>query len=140
MEVIILDTTVAVGKGIIRVCAKDKISGRARFNSDTIVPGILYAKMVISKYAHANIKGIDVTQARSASGVQAVITGEDAKDILTGTFLEDRLPIAIGKVRYYGEPIAVVIAESELEAAKAAKMIKIEYEALPLTSSYKFSK
>ncbi len=91
--------------------------------------------MVISQYAHANIKSINFSQASMAPGVQAVITGDYAGGILTGTFVEDRPPIAIGKVRYFGEPIAVVVANSELEAARAAEMIKVEYEPLPVINS-----
>jgi CO/xanthine dehydrogenase Mo-binding subunit len=88
--------------------------------------------MVISQQAHANIKNIDISQAIKASGVQAIITGEYAQGVLTGTFVEDRPPLAVGKVRYFGEPIAVVVADSELEAQRTANMIKVEYEPLPV--------
>lgn len=130
-----LDTTIAVGKSIIRIDAKDKVAGRVKFNNDVVILGILHAKMVISQYAHANIKNINFSQASMAPSVQAVITGDYAGGILTGTFVEDRPPIAIGKVRYFGEPIAVVVANSELEAARAAEMIKVEYEPLPVINS-----
>jgi CO/xanthine dehydrogenase Mo-binding subunit len=130
-----LDTTVAVGKSINRIDASDKVTGRVKFNSDVIIPGILHAKMVISQQAHANIKNIDISQAVNAPGVQAIITGEYAQGVLTGTFVEDRPPLAVGKVRYFGEPIAVVIADSELEAQRAVNMIKVEYEPLPVLNS-----
>lgn len=130
-----MDTTIAVGKSVIRIDAKDKVTGRVKYNNDVIIPGILHAKIVISRYAHANIKSIDITQAGNAPGVQAVITGDYAGGVLTGTFVEDRPPLAIGKVRYFGEPVAVVVANSELEAAEAAEMVKVEYEALPVINS-----
>ncbi len=130
-----MDTTVAVGKSINRIDASDKVTGRVKFNSDVIIPGILHAKMVISQQAHANIKNIDISQAVNAPGVQAIITGEYAQGVLTGTFVEDRPPLAVGKVRYFGEPIAVVIADSELEAQRAVNMIKVEYEPLPVLNS-----
>lgn len=130
-----METTFAVGQGIIRKDAVNKASGRVRFTGDVIVPGILHAKMVTSKYAHAIIKRIDVFEAAHASGVCAVVTGDDVKGILTGTFVEDRPPLATGRVRYFGEPIAVVVADSELEAARAADLIKVEYEPLPVLNN-----
>lgn len=134
-EVIYLDTTMSVGKPILRVDVSDKVTGRVKFNSDHIIPEILHAKLVISQYAHAKIKSIDTTKAAQSPGVQAIITGEYAQGILTGTFVEDRSPLAIEKVRYFGEPIAVVIANSELEAKKAVQMVQIEYDPLPVINS-----
>jgi CO/xanthine dehydrogenase Mo-binding subunit len=131
----LLDTTIAVGKSIARIDASDKVTGRVKFNNDVIIPGILHAKMVISQYAHAKIKSIDISQASNAPGVQAVITGEYAQGVLTGTFVEDRPPLAVGKVRYFGEPIVVVVANSELEAERTAEMVKVEYEPLPVINS-----
>ncbi len=130
-----MDTTVAVGKSVIRIDALDKVSGRVKYNSDVIIPGILHAKMVISQYAHAKIKNIDISQATKAPGVRSIITGEYAQGVLTGTFVEDRPPLAVEKVRYFGEPVAVVVADSELEAQRAINMIKVEYEPLPVLNS-----
>ncbi len=130
-----METAIAVGKSIIRKDAADKATGRVKFTSDVIVPGILHAKMVTSKFAHAVIRRIDVFEAANSPGVRAVLTGDDIKGILTGTFIEDRPPIAAGKVRYFGEPVAVVVADSELEACRAAELIKVEYEPLPVLNS-----
>jgi CO/xanthine dehydrogenase Mo-binding subunit len=130
-----LETTTAIGKSVIRKDAMDKATGTAKFNSDVIIPGILHAKLVTSRHAHARIKSIDISQAQNASGVQAVITGEYTKGILTGTFLEDRPIMAVGKVRYFGEPIAVVVAATEMEAMKAVNLVKVEYEPLPVVNS-----
>lgn len=135
MEEIILNDMIAIGKSVVRVDALDKATGRAKYNTDFIIPGISHAKLLISQYAHALIKNIDISSAMKAPGVQAIVTGEDVKDILTGTFVEDRPPLALGKVRYYGEPIGVVIASSELEAKRAISMIKIDYEPLPVINS-----
>lgn len=126
---------VAVGKSVVRKDIKDKVAGKVKFNSDAILPGILHAKMAISNCAHAHIKSIEIEQAAQAPGVQAVITGDYSTGILTGTFLEDRPPIAIGKVRYFGEPVAVVVANSELQASRAVQLIKIEYDPLPVVNS-----
>lgn len=130
-----MNETVAIGKSVTRKDIKDKVAGKVKFNSDIILPEVLHAKIVISGYAHANIKDIDITYAGQAPGVQAVITGEYAQGVLTGTFLEDRPPIAVKKVRYFGEPVAVVIANSELEASRAAQLVRIEYEPLTVVNS-----
>jgi len=63
-----LETTVTVGKSVIRIDSMDKACGRVKFNSDVIIPGILYCKMVTSKFAHAKIKAIDISRASKASG------------------------------------------------------------------------
>ncbi|MCK9217920.1 MAG: xanthine dehydrogenase family protein molybdopterin-binding subunit [Firmicutes bacterium] len=130
-----MESRLAIGKNVIRVDAHDKAAGRTKYNSDVTDPSLLHCKMIVSQYAHANIKSIDTSEAMTAPGVQRVITGEIAQGILTGTFVEDRPPLAIGKVRYHGEPIAVVIANTELEAKRGAELVKIEYEPLPVLNS-----
>lgn len=130
---IYLDTT-TVGSSIVRKESLDKVTGIAKYNNDYIVPGILYAKLLTSKYAHAWIKSIDTLEALNATGVRAVITGKD-NPVLCGDIIRDHPPLAIDKVRYYGEPIAVVVADSEREAMNAVKIIKIEYEPLPVVNS-----
>ncbi len=127
--------TTTVGQSAIRVDAYDKAHGRVKFNSDTMVPGILHAKLVTAKSAHAKIKEIDISKAWKAPGVKAIVTGENVQGIMTGTFVEDRPPIAVGKVRYYGEPVAIVVANSELEALNSADLIEVEYEELPVINT-----
>ncbi|SNS96830.1 CO or xanthine dehydrogenase, Mo-binding subunit [Anaerovirgula multivorans] len=128
--------TVGIGMSIPRKEAWDKVTGTAKYNNDYIIPGILHAKLVTSTYAHATIKSIDTSEAVKAPGVQAVLLGKD-NSVLTGTIIRDCPPIAIDKVRYYGEAVAVVVADSEQEAMAAAKMIKVEYEPLPVVNSVK---
>ncbi len=125
----------ALGKSVVRIDVKDKAEGVAGFNQDVNIPAMLHGKMVISQYAHARIKSIDFSKATEAPGVQAVVTGEDAGGILTGTYYEDRPILALGKVRYFGEPVAVVVANSELEAKRAAKLVRVEYEPLSVVNS-----
>lgn len=129
-----MDTTTAVGRSIQRKEAWDKVTGNAKYTDDYIVPGILHAKLVTSPYAHAKIKSIDISEAEKAPGVQAVITGSSFP-ILCGVILEDRPPLAIDKVRYFGEPVALVTADSERDAMHAVKLVKVEYEPLPVVNS-----
>lgn len=114
--------------------AWDKVTGAAKYNGDTISPETLHAKMLTSTHAHALINLIDTSEAEKSSGVQAVITG-DYFPVLSGSVIEDKPPIARDKVRYFGEPVAVVVANSEEEAMKAVKLIKVDYEPLPVVNS-----
>ncbi|KZL92667.1 xanthine dehydrogenase family protein molybdopterin-binding subunit [Clostridium magnum] len=123
-----------IGVSIPRKEAFDKVTGAAKYTDDTLLPGTLHAKMLTSRYAHARIKSIDVSEAEKSLGVQAVIIG-DYFPTLSGSVIQDRSPIARDKVRYYGEPVAVVVANSEQEAMKALKLIKIEYEPLSVVNS-----
>ncbi|WIV12405.1 xanthine dehydrogenase family protein molybdopterin-binding subunit [Proteiniborus sp. MB09-C3] len=123
-----------LGKSILKKEAWDKVNGSAKYNVDEVVKNVLHAKMLTSIYAHAKIISIDTSKALREPGVKSIITGNDF-DILFGTIINDRPPIAKDKVRYYGEPVAVVVADSEQTAQHAASMIEIEYEPLPVVNS-----
>jgi CO/xanthine dehydrogenase Mo-binding subunit len=112
----------------------DKVTGRAKYNGDYISSDTLHARILTSTHAHAIIKSIDTSKAEKSKGVQAVITGEYFP-VLTGSIIEDRPPIAKDKVRYFGEPVAVVIANTEQDASYATKLIDVEYEPLPIINS-----
>ncbi|WP_291583486.1 xanthine dehydrogenase family protein molybdopterin-binding subunit [Clostridium sp. UBA6640] len=123
-----------IGVNTTRKEAWAKVTGAAKYNDDTTTSNILHAKMLTSSHAHAIIKSIDTSQASKATGVQAIITGE-YYPVLSGSVIEDRPPIAKDKVRYFGEPVAVVVANSEDEAMKAVQLIKVVYEPLPVVNS-----
>lgn len=129
-----MSNVIGVGVSVPRKEAFDKVTGAAKYTDDTILHGILHAKMLTSPFAHAKIKSIDISQAENSPGVQAVITG-DYFPVLSGSVIEDRPPIARDKVCYNGEPVAVVVANSEQEAMKALKLINVEYEPLPVVNS-----
>ncbi len=123
-----------IGENVPRKEALEKVTGAAKYTNDDIRPGLLHVKMTTSTYAHANIVSIDTSKAWKVPGVRAIVTGKQFP-FLTGTPLEDRPPIAIDKVRYYGEPVAVVVADYEFQAKKAAELIKVAYEPLPVVNS-----
>ena len=107
-----------VGQSISRVEDPPLLSGRGRFIDDIGVrPGTLHAAILRSPHAHANIVSIDVTAAKRARGVRAVLTGEDIK-VLTASLVVgvkapvECWPIAVGRVRYVGEPVAIIVAET----------------------------
>ncbi|OAG89460.1 carbon monoxide dehydrogenase, partial [Ferroacidibacillus organovorans] len=117
------------------------ITGKGTYSDDVALPGMLYAMILRSPYAHANIRSIDVERARNASGVVAVYTG---KDILgkVGAIPTAWLPpnsdikttvhpaLAHDVVRYVGDGVALVVAESRYAARDALDLIKVEYEPL----------
>ena len=90
--------------------------------------------MVTSPYGHAKIVSIDVTQAKKVPGVRAILLGSHDMP-LTGEEIRDRPPLAVDKVRYYGEPVALVVADTMVIAKKAADVIEVQYELLPVVNS-----
>ena len=112
-----------------------KVTGAARYTVDLTAPGMVHAIVVRSTRAHARIVGIDGSAARHAPGVLAVVTGADliarGWTPYYGHVVLDHPVLAIDRVRYHGEPVALVVAESRLDAVEAADLVDIEYEDLP---------
>ncbi|MFC5587487.1 xanthine dehydrogenase family protein molybdopterin-binding subunit [Sporosarcina soli] len=123
-----------VGKVEKRIDVVEKARGKVRYVSDYAVPGMLHAKLVTSTQAHALIKSIDITEAWKVPGVRAIVTG-DVFPYHIGPILADRPPLAFQKVRYYGEPVAIVVADSEHQGKLAASKVKVDYEPLPVVNS-----
>ncbi|BCJ86325.1 hypothetical protein skT53_13100 [Effusibacillus dendaii] len=123
-----------VGESVPRKEAYGKVTGAAKYTNDFIRPGMLHAKMVTSPYAHARIKSIDTSAAWENPEIRAVITGRFCP-VLTGEEIRDRPPIAVEKVRYYGEVVAVVVADTEYEAKRGAESVRVEYDPLPVVNS-----
>ncbi|MDE0552985.1 MAG: xanthine dehydrogenase family protein molybdopterin-binding subunit [Candidatus Poribacteria bacterium] len=113
-----------VGQTVARVDAVEKVTGAAQYGADVHPPGMLYGKIVRSKHAHANILGIDTTEAEKLPGVKAIITQDDVPS--------GRRVFATDKVLYLGEPLAAVAATDPDVAEEAAQLIKIDYEVLPV--------
>lgn len=111
-----------------------KVTGEAKYTGDLLTSNILHARILTSPYAHGKIISINIEKAKDAIGVQSVITG-DFSPALTGPMVCDRHPIAKDKVRYFGEPVALVVANSEEEAMNAINLIEVEYEKLPVVNS-----
>lgn len=124
-----------VGAPLERVDARDKVTGRARYTVDATMPGMLHAKVLRSGRAHARILSIDTTAARAMPGVHAVLTGEDLRggDMMPvyGYFIKDQPIVALDKVRYEGDMVAAVAAETEAQANAALRRIRVVYDDLP---------
>ena len=111
----------------------EKVTGRARYAIDMALPNMAHAAVVRSERAHAYITGIDRAGAEAAPGVVAVVTADDLGELgrRFGHIVPDHAILAEGKVRYYGEPVAVVVADTPHQAADAAELVWVEYDDLP---------
>jgi CO/xanthine dehydrogenase Mo-binding subunit len=126
----------AVGQSIAQLEAQEKVSGGAQYIADLYRPKMLYAAVLQSPYAHARILRYDLTEALALPGVRAIVTGDDVDEAnRMGAFIKDEHAIAKSKVRYIGEAVAAVAAESEAIARQAAQATVVEYEELPAVLS-----
>jgi 2-furoyl-CoA dehydrogenase large subunit len=126
-----------VGRSIPRVEDAALLTGRGRFIDDLGVrPGTLYAAILRSPHAHADIVSIESSAAKRAPGVVAVLAGEDIKALTASLVVGVKAPvecwpIAVGRVRYVGEPVAIVVASDRYLAEDAADLIEVEYRVRP---------
>lgn len=131
-----LDTpATGVGSSLPRLDAREKVTGRAQYIADMVRPGMLHAAIHASPHAHARIRGYDTAEAQAVPGVACVLTGDDFPDGRMGAFIKDEPAIAKDKVRYPGEPVAVVAAEDEETARRAAALIRVDYKELPVAAT-----
>lgn len=118
------------------------LKGCGRFTANLRLPSMVHAAFVRSPYAHAKIKNVDVSKARQLEGVLDVVTGADIKDRVAPIPCAWQIPgsdlkiprymsLAVDKVRYVGDPVAVVVAESYEAAQDAAHLVNVEYDVLP---------
>ena len=119
-----------VGKSVPRTIETDKVTGRAVYMNDLKRPGMLYGKILYSRYAHARIKRIDVSKAKKLQGVRAVLTGYDIPDVRVG-FIKDQRVLKKDVVRQFRDEIAAVAAISPEIAEEAVHLIDVEYEEMP---------
>ena len=129
------------GSGIKRREDPRLVTGRATYTDDVKLPGLLYAAILRSTYAHAKLKQVDVAKAKQAAGVVAVYTGADLRDKVNAVPCAWNVPncdlkvpphpvLAVDKVRYVGDGIALVVAESRAAARDALDLIEVDYDPL----------
>jgi len=124
-----------VGRSVPRLEALSKVTGRAEYVHNLRLPRMLTGKIVRSTVAHGRIKRIDTTEAEQIAGVDRVITSADIVKVIPHPFygpaFHDQPILAMDKVHYVGEPVAVVLAEDPHVAEEAAQLVLVEYEELP---------
>ena len=123
-----------IGHTQIRKDGIEKVTGTAQYGSDFNLLGQLYGAIARSPHPHARILSVNTEKASAVPGVRAIITGADYPEPY-GTFIADQPIIATDKVRYQGEPVAAVAAETEEAAREAASLINVEYELLPVVNT-----
>ena len=131
-----------IGSSVNRLDAVSKVTGKAKYTNDFFEREMLCGKVLRSPYAHAVIKAIDVSEAKALPGVIAVFTSQDLPKLKYATAghpwsidpkhrdIEDRM-ILTDKARYVGDSVAAVVAQDEIIAKEALKLIKVDYEVLP---------
>jgi carbon-monoxide dehydrogenase large subunit len=143
-------TPTGIGRSVKRKEDLRFVTGHGRYVADLAIPGQAYAAFVRSPHAHAALRVIDVEEARATEGVVAVFTGAELREagvgsIPCGWLIRDRAgrpmaepphyPLAVGRVRHVGDPVAVVIAESLAAAVEAAEAVAVDYEILDAVAS-----
>ena len=129
-----------IGKNTIRPDGADKVTGRAEYGADTIMPGMIWGKVLRSPYPHATIKSINIKKAEELDGVFSVATSADCVDFPVDTpvilGIQDirwmaRNVLAKEKVLFHGHPIAAVAARTEEIAEKACELIEVDFDIHP---------
>ncbi len=126
----------AVGRPVPRPDARAKVTGQATFAADLYFEGMLHAKVLRSEVPHARLLRVDINKAKALPGVVAVLTAEDVPGAKNhGIVIPDWPVLAYDKVRYVGDAIALVAAETEETAKQALELIQVDYEPLPVVAS-----
>ena len=120
-----------VGKPVTRQEGPDKVSGTFLYSADVNLPGMIWGKVLRSPFPHAKIVKIDASKALAMPGVHAVITGQDTLGMRIGRSVRDVPLLAEDEVRFVGEKVAAVAADSPDIAEEALLLIEVEYEPLP---------
>jgi len=124
--------TAAVGAPVKRVDAPDKVTGRAVYLDDMVVPGVLHAALVFPGCAHAVLRGVDASAARSMAGVRSVLTADDIPgENQVGVIDADQPLLPFNGIRYEGDAVAIVVAETAALAREAADAVSVDLTELP---------
>jgi carbon-monoxide dehydrogenase large subunit len=117
-----------IGRPVIRSEGLEKVSGRAIYATDVVLPDMLWGKVLRSPIPYGRIKKLDFSKAAALRGVHAIVTGKDVSGSLIGRKIYDMPILAEGVVRFVGEKVAALAAESEAIAEAALELIDVEYE------------
>jgi aerobic carbon-monoxide dehydrogenase large subunit len=135
-----------IGQAVRRVEDQRFLLGKGRYVDDIVMPGQCHGVTVLSPHAHARIKRIDVSKAKTAPGVLCVLTGAEAAAEKLGSFTAHLMPEDFGapkghrtfqplltseKARFVGDRVAFVVAETLAQARDAAELVEVDYELLP---------
>jgi len=119
----------AIGKPTPLIDGRAKVTGEVRYAPDLHLPGLLHARFVTSLHAHANLRRIETSSALAVPGVVAVLTAKDLPDVTPSS--RSHLLLARGRVVFAGQPVALVLATSEIAAEDGVQQVGVDYEPLP---------
>jgi CO/xanthine dehydrogenase Mo-binding subunit len=119
-----------VGTAVPRADGSDKVRGQSVYAADVKISGLLWAKILRSPHPHARIRRVDISKAENVRGVRAIITGEDVKGRLIGKQIRDMPVLCWDTVRFVGDRVAAVAAETVDAAEDALHLIEVDYEPL----------
>lgn len=131
------ETQGPVGKSVPRSDGREKVRGEPLYCGDLRMPGMLQGRVLRSRYPHARILCIDTARAKALAGVAAVVVADDIPGVKTLGKMSDQPVLCGDKVRFMGDAVALVAAETEAIAARALELIEVEYEELPTVFSPK---
>ena len=118
-----------VGKRVKRADSPERLTGQVRYTGDLVLPGLLYGRLVRSPHASARIVSVDKSAAEATPGVVAVLTAEDLPvNDIRGAVESRSIMMALERTTYVGQPVAVVLAESEAAAEDGAERVEVDYE------------
>jgi CO/xanthine dehydrogenase Mo-binding subunit len=121
----------SIGAPVPRAEGKDKVSGRTLYAADVNLPGLIWAKILRSPHPHARIRNVDIAKAERVPGVRAIITGENVRGLLVGKQIRDMPVLCWDVVRFIGDRVAAVAADTLDAAEEAIEAIEVDYELLP---------
>ena len=120
-----------IGTSAPHIEGSEKVTGKTVFTADVDLPGMLWGKVLRSPHPHARIRNIDTSAALKVPGVKAIVTGQDAIGLYMGKVLRD-LPVRCwDRVRYIGDRVAAIAAETPEAAEEALQLIEVDYEEMP---------
>jgi xanthine dehydrogenase molybdenum-binding subunit len=129
-----------ISRSVPPIEVEDKVTGRAKFTDDYVFPGMLFAVTLRSPYPHARIRSINTENARALPGVRAVLTHADVPgENLHGLVYRDWPVLCHDVVRYVGDAVALVAADTEEIAAEATKLIEVHYQPLPVVADPRYA-
>lgn len=126
-----------IGHSVPRTDGWEKVTGQAKFVSDLVVSGMAHAKLWRSPVPHARLRGVEVSQALSRPGVICALTGADLSDLdpFYGPAFKDQPILPIDRIRYAGEPVVAIVAQTEALAEEALDAIVVDYEEFPAVTT-----
>src|SRR6478735_4700605 len=129
-----VETSRHIGKRAKRADSPERLTGQTRFAGDLKLPGLLHGRLVRSPYASARIVSIDRSAAEAIPGVERVLVAQDLPVVnLREAVAMRTIPLAFERVVYAGQPVAIVLAETEAAAEDGAAAVEVEYEQQPAT-------